>query len=193
MLEVIRAAAQHAKVVAIGEIGLDYYWDAAPKDVQHTAFRLQVALAAELDLPVIIHNRDAGDDVIGILSESALVGRPRPGVLHSFSAPWPIAEAALDMGFYIGITGPVTYKKADDLRKIVAKLPLDRLLIETDAPFLAPQQRRGKRNEPAYVGYIAEKIAAIHQTDVATIGRITTENARRLFNLQRCVLEDSNV
>lgn len=179
----VRAAAAHPKVVAIGEIGLDYYWDKAPKERQHRALADQLALAAELDLPVIIHNREAAADVIHLLADSPLAGREDPGVLHSFSADWPTAEAALDMGFYLGFTGPVTFKKAADLREIVRQTPLARLLIETDAPYLAPQPYRGKRNEPAYVALVAAAIAAVKGVETAVIAHHTTANARRLFRL----------
>ena len=180
-IDQVRAFTKNAKVVAIGEIGLDYYWDDSPKEVQHDAFLSQLNLAAELNLPVIIHNRESSEDVIRLIAESRLAGREEPGVLHSFSADWHTAEAALEMGFYIGITGPVTFKKADDLRQIVAKLPLNRILVETDAPFLAPQQRRGKRNEPSYVTYIADQIAGLHGLSSEEMSRITTANAKRLF------------
>ncbi len=186
-LNQVREFAKHPKVVAIGEIGLDYYWDDAPKEDQHSAFLSQLNLAADLDLPAIIHNRESSEDVIRLLSESALAGRERPGVLHSFSAEWHVAEAALEMGFYIGITGPVTYIKADSLRDIVSRLPLNRIMVETDAPFLAPQQRRGKRNEPAFVAYVAEQIASLHDLSSEEIARITSANAQRLFGL---VLDD---
>ncbi len=147
--------------------------------------RSQLELAAELALPVIIHNRQSGADVIRLLAESPLAGQARAGVLHSFSDEWEIAEAALEMGFYIGISGPVTFKKADDLRRIVARLPLDRVLVETDAPFLAPQQKRGKRNEPAFVAYVAEQIAALHGLSQKELATITTRNAFELFALDR--------
>lgn len=180
-IDLIRSFAQHQKVLAIGEIGLDYYWDRSPKPVQHRALSMQLALAAELDLPVIIHNRESDEDVLCLLAESPLNGRSNPGVLHSFSTGWKTAEKALEMGYYLGFTGPVTYKKADGLREVVARVPLDRVLVETDAPFLAPQQRRGQRNEPAYVAYVAEKIAEVRGMSTAEIARQTTENARRLF------------
>ena len=180
-LDQVRDFARHPKVVAVGESGLDYYWDDASKEDQHNALSSQLNLAAELDLPVVIHNRESSADVIRLLSESPLAGRERAGVLHSFSAAWPVAEAALEMGFYIGITGPVTFKKANDLRDIAARLPLERILVETDAPFLAPQQRRGKRNEPAYVAYVADQLATLHDLSSAEMARITTANARRLF------------
>ncbi len=182
-LDAVRTAAQRPKIVAIGEIGLDYHWDDSPPAVQQAAFAAQLALAAELNLPVIVHNREANADVLRLLAASPLAGRERPGVLHSFSGDWAMAEAALDMGFYLGVTGPVTFPKADDLRAIVARAPLERLLIETDAPFLAPQPQRGRRNEPAYVALVAEKIAAVRGVDTAVIAHHTTANAMRLFNL----------
>ena len=177
----VRALAQHEKVVAIGEIGLDYYWDKSPPAVQRRAFAQQLALAAELGLPVIVHNREASDDVLSLLAASPLATKERPGVLHSFSASWETAQAALEMGYYLGFTGPVTYKKADDLRAVVAQAPADRILVETDAPFLAPQQHRGRRNEPAYVALVAEKIAAIRGLRLQTVAAMTTENAACLF------------
>lgn len=180
-IDSMRDFAQHKKVVAIGEIGLDYYWDKAPHDVQQRAFAAQLELAAEMDLPVIIHNRESSDDVIKLLAASSLNGQEQPGVLHSFSADWATAVAALDMGFYLGFTGPVTFKKADDLRRIATQTPLDRILVETDAPFLAPQQRRGKRNEPAYVVYVAERIAALHGLETAVFAQQATINTKTLF------------
>lgn len=180
-IDQLRDLAQHEKVVALGEIGLDYYWDDAPHPVQQRALTMQLELAAELDLPVIIHNREASADVIRLLAASPLAGRDNPGVLHSFSADWETAQAALDMGFYLGFTGPVTFKKADDLRAIAAKVPLDRILIETDAPFLAPEPQRGKRNEPAYVVHVAEKLAAVRGMATAVLAQHTTTNALRLF------------
>lgn len=182
-LDELRAAARHERVVAIGEIGLDYYWDKAPVETQQRALRLQLELTAELGLPAIIHNRDASADVLRLLAASPLAGRARPGVLHSFSADWATAEAALALGFYLGFTGPLTYKKADELRAIAARAPLDRILIETDAPFLAPHPFRGRRNEPAWVRYVAEKLAEVRDLPLETIARATTANAMRLFGL----------
>ncbi len=180
-IETLRDLAGRDKVVAVGEIGLDYYWDKSPKSIQHKALAMQLELAAELDLPVIIHNRDSSADVIRLLAESPLVGRQRPGVLHSFSADWATAVAALDMGFYLGFTGPVTFKKADELRRIAAQVPLDRILVETDAPFLAPHPYRGKRNEPAHVAYVAERIAQERGVETAVFAQQTTANALKLF------------
>ncbi len=179
---VLRDWAQHPKVVAIGEIGLDYYWDDAPQAVQHRALSLQLELAAELSLPVIIHNRESSADVIRLLGASPLAGQENAGVLHSFSADWATAVAAVDMGFYLGFTGPLTFKKADELREIAAKAPLERILVETDAPFLAPHPFRGKRNEPAYVAYVAEKLGEVRSMTKVEIIRHTTQTALRLFS-----------
>ena len=167
--------------MAIGEIGLDNYWDKSPQTTQRWALRAQLKLAAELNLPVIIHNRDANEDVIRVLAESPLAGREGAGVLHSFSGDWGTAHAALQMGFYLGFTGPLTFNKADDLRRIAAKVPEDRVLIETDAPFLTPEPYRGQRNQPAYVAYVAARLAEIKQVETAVIAQQTTENAIRLF------------
>jgi TatD DNase family protein len=182
-LDTLRAAARHPKVVAIGEIGLDYHWDKSPAAVQRRALEGQLSLAAELDLPVIIHNREATADVLDALGNSALTGRERAGVLHSFSADWAAAEIALGLGFHVGITGPVTFKKAEELQQIARRLPLDRLLIETDAPFLTPHPHRGQRNEPGYVRYVAEAIAALRDVPPESIAQQTTTNAERLFRL----------
>ncbi|MBI2759653.1 MAG: TatD family hydrolase [Chloroflexi bacterium] len=181
------------KIAAIGEIGLDYYWNDAPHDLQQKILKEQLALAEELNLPVIIHLREKNDaehgecasDLMKILEEWA--GRPKSGkdakgVLHSFSGSLETAQRAIGLGFYIGVTGPVTYKNADGKRQIIASLPLDRLLIETDAPFLAPIPHRGKRNEPAFVSHIADKIAEIHSHTPQEVAMITSENAARLFS-----------
>ncbi len=186
----VRRLAKDVGVVAIGEIGLDYYWDHAPREIQRIAFAAQLALAAELNLPVIVHNRDASEDVVRVLGESALNGRVGPGVLHSFSAPWKAAEAALEMGFYLGFTGPVTYKKAEDLRAVVARTPIDRILVETDAPFLAPHPYRGRRNEPAFVTFVANQIAEVLRLEQDEVHAITTENAERLFGQRLSKSED---
>lgn len=187
ILQKVREFAANDKVIAIGEIGLDYHWDKSPKDKQHVAFEKQLELATELELPVIIHNREASDDVIDML-ESWVATLPdslkdRPGVLHSFSAPPEIAKRALAIGFYLGFTGPITFKKADDLRAIAKATPINRILVETDGPFLTPHPYRGKRNEPAYVQYMAEKLAELHEMSYDDMARQTTENAETLFNL----------
>ncbi|MDX1689311.1 MAG: TatD family hydrolase [Candidatus Promineifilaceae bacterium] len=177
----LRELAEHEKVVAIGEIGLDYYWDRSAKETQQRALAKQLALATELDLPVIIHNRESDADVLRLLAQSPLRGKERPGVLHSFLTTWETAEAALEMGYYLGFTGPLTYPKNDELRAVVERVPLDRLLIETDAPFLSPQAHRGKRNEPAFVQLIATQMAEILGLKEATIAAMTTDNAACLF------------
>ncbi len=185
-LAALRDLAAHPKVVAIGEIGLDYYWDNSPKDVQRAAFEAQLDLAAALELPVIVHNRDASDDVLAVLSAWTAVLpaalRERPGVLHSFSAPQSAAERGLALGFYLGFTGPVTFKNADELRHIAARIPADRLLVETDGPFLTPHPHRGRRpNRPAYVRFIAERLAALRAIPFDEFAAQTTANAGRLF------------
>lgn len=187
-LAAIRDLAAHPKNVAIGEIGLDYYWDKSPKEKQWDSFERQLALAAELELPVIIHNREASDDVIGILANWAQTLpeslRDRAGVLHSFSATLAVAQQAIELGFYIGFTGPVTFKNANDLRRIAAALPVERILVETDGPFLTPEPHRGKRpNKPAYVRFVAERLAALHSEPEEVFFAWTTANAERLFNL----------
>lgn len=176
------------KVVAIGEIGLDYHWDKHPGERQRAVFSEQLDLAAELELPVVIHNREATEDVLAVLlgwvKELANAGSrlaERPGVLHSFSGDTAQAERAIEAGFLVGITGPVTFKNAPDLQARVAGLPLDRLLIETDAPYLAPHPHRGVRNEPAYVRLVAEKIAELKGLPVDEVLRATYENSVRLF------------
>ncbi len=193
-LDDIRKLAQHPKVKAIGEIGLDYYWDTAPHDIQQYVLKEQLDLAAELHLPVVIHFREKGDaadgpcaaDLMKILEEwvAGLRSRKsplaeRPGVLHSFSGSRGTAERAIGLNFYIGVTGPLTYRK--ERQELVASLPLERLLIETDAPFLAPHPHRGKRNEPAYVRLIADKIAFVRSDTTEQVATATSENARRLF------------
>lgn len=183
----IRELATHQKAVAIGEIGLDYHWDKSPKAQQFAAFEAQLTLAAEMDLPVIIHNREASKDVLTILENWAngLTGplKENPGVLHSFSAPASIAERALAIGFYLGFTGPITFKKSDDLRHIASQTPLDRMLLETDGPFLTPEPYRGKRNEPAYIPIIADRIASLKQISTEALAQTTSANAQRLFRL----------
>lgn len=187
MIERLREWSKGTRVVSIGEIGLDYYWDKSPKAKQFEAFEAQLALAAELQLPVIIHNREADADVMAILEtwvKTVPEGmKARLGVLHSFSAPLAIAEQALELGFYLGFTGPITFKKAEDLRQVARNVPLNRLLVETDAPFLTPEPYRGKRNSPEYIPYIVDRIAALHGISNEELARISTENAVRLFGL----------
>lgn len=193
----LRELAKNPKVVAIGETGLDYYWDSAPHDHQQKVLQEQLALAAELRLPVILHSREKGDaphgacaeDLIKILEEWVnglrVENNPlteRPGVLHSFCGSRETAQRAIQLGFYIGVTGPVTFKKARERQEVVAALPLERLLIETDAPFLAPHPHRGQRNEPAFVCKIADKIAQLHSRNLEEVAATTSASAAQLFS-----------
>lgn len=179
----LRALSEQDKVVSIGEIGLDYYWDKTPRPTQQRVFEQQLDLAKQVDLPVIIHQREAAEDTMTILSRWA--AEPHPGlVLHSFSGDVSLMERAVALGFYLGISGPLTFKNARDLPDVVAAAPLDRLLVETDAPFLSPHPFRGKRNEPARVRLVAEKIAQIKNVPFEEISRQLTENTIKLFRLE---------
>jgi TatD DNase family protein len=180
-LEAIEAIARAEKVVAIGEIGLDYYRDHTPHATQRSAFEAQLALAVDLKLPVIIHNRESSDDLLDILARWAHLLPSPPGVMHAFSAGPEVAERALELGFFLGFAGPVTYKKADRLRQIAAGAPADRIVVETDAPYLTPHPYRGKRNEPAYVRHTAERLAVVRDTTLKQIAKRTTANAGALF------------
>ena len=177
-VRIFRDLAAHPKVVALGEMGLDYYRDLSPRPVQKAAFERQLDLAEELDLPIVIHNRDAYHDILPILQ--ARRGRIR-GVMHCFSGDVEIMHQSLALGFHIGIGGPVTYRKSDALQEVAQKVPADALLVETDCPWLAPQFRRGKRNEPAYVRATAEKIAELRGISLEEIGEVTTQNFEGLF------------
>lgn len=172
------------KVVAIGEIGLDYYHDWTSPKLQIRIFTDQLILAQHSNLPVIIHTRNANPENRSCIEETLdiLADRQVVGVLHSFSGNVAEAERAVALGFFIGITGPVTFNNAIELQKVVASVPLDRLLIETDSPFLTPTPHRGKRNEPANVRYIAERIGKIHNKSLDDVAEITAANARRLFH-----------
>jgi len=169
------------KVVAIGEIGLDYYYDNSPREIQKDVFIKQLRYAKEINLPVIIHSREAKKDTLEIIKESGI----NKGVLHCFSGDIDMAEKAIAMGFYISIAGPVTFKNAKRPGEIAKAIPDDYLLIETDAPYLTPEPFRGKRNEPSYLVYTAEKIAALRGISLEDLSRITTINARRLFKIGR--------
>lgn len=181
-LEWIEELSKHPKVVAIGEMGLDYHWDTSPKDVQEEVFRKQIRLAKKLKMPIIIHNREATEDIIGILQEESAseVG----GIMHCYSATRKELQACLDMNFYISLAGPVTFKNAKEVKEVAKVVPLDKLLIETDAPYLAPHPYRGKRNEPAYVSLVAKEIAELRGMDYEELCQITTENAMRLFRIK---------
>ena len=164
----------------LGEIGLDYYYDHAPRDVQQQVFREQIRLAKERRLPIVIHTRDATDDTLRILSDESAsdVG----GVFHCFTGDRDMARHVLDIGFHVSLAGIVTFRNAVELREVARSVPLDRLLIETDSPFLAPVPHRGKRNEPAHVIHVADAIAELRGTSAETIGTAALENFRRLFN-----------
>ncbi len=188
-LEELRSLARSPKVVAIGEIGLDYYRNRAPRDLQRHILSLQLDLATELGLPIIVHNRDAWSDILMILSEwygklinNSEILSNNPGVMHSFSGELDNAYKVISLNFRIGITGPVTFHKSATLQSIVSSLPLEYLLIETDAPFLTPHPYRGKRNEPAYVRIVAEKSAELKNQTLETITKITSARADQLFH-----------
>jgi TatD DNase family protein len=178
-LEWLEELSRHPKVVAIGEIGLDYYWDTSPKDVQHRVFREQIRLARKVGLPIVIHDREAHHDVLTILREekAAEVG----GIMHCFSGSWETAKQCLDMNFYISFGGPITFKNAKQPKEVLQKVPLDRLLIETDSPYLTPHPHRGKRNETAYVRLVAEAAAELKGISLDELARATTDNALRLL------------
>jgi len=178
----LRAAARHPRVKALGEVGLDYYWkDRAPFDVQRDVFRQQIRLARELGLPLVIHNRDAHEDVVRILEEEGAdqVG----GIMHCFSGDWALAERCVALNFYIGIGGTVTYKNNPVGQEVARRLPADRIVLETDDPYLAPMPYRGKRNEPGYVRLVAEFLAELRGTTLEEIAAVTTANARRVLRL----------
>jgi len=189
-LDELRKLAGHPKVVAIGEIGLDYYWDKFPRPLQQQVFEQQLALAKEVNKPVIIHQRESAEDTMEVLRRWG-VSQKHPGlVLHSFSGNMAMAQEAVDLGFYIGISGPVTFKNARNLPDIVAALPPERLLVETDAPFLSPHPFRGKRNEPARVKLIAQRIADLQAQPFDEMSRQLTENTVSLFRLPEQIMSD---
>ena len=173
--------AQHPKVVGIGETGLDFYYEHSPRDLQEKSFRTHIAAARETGLPLIVHTRDAEDDTARILEEEMGKGA-FTGLLHCFSSSAELARKALDLGLYISISGIVTFKKAEELRDTVREIPLDRLLVETDAPYLAPVPKRGKRNEPAFVAHTAKLVAELKGVSPEELGEATTENFLSLFS-----------
>jgi TatD DNase family protein len=188
----LRELAHHPKVVAIGEIGLDYYRDLSPRPAQREAFDAQLALAAELGLPVVIHSRDAFDDTLAALrdhfaslpmggTEGGLGGR---GVVHSYSGGPARLDEVLALGFSVGLSGPVTFPRSERLRAVATNVPLARLLVETDCPYLTPQAHRGKRNEPAYVRYVVEEIARARRVTANKVALATADNAERLLGIR---------
>ncbi|WP_309091527.1 TatD family hydrolase [Domibacillus sp.] len=178
----IEELAAHPKVVAIGEMGLDYHWDKSPKDIQKDAFRRQIALAKRVKLPIVIHNREATQDIVDILKEEGAeeVG----GIMHCFSGSAETALECVKMNFYISLGGPVTFKNAKKPKEVAEAVPLEKLLIETDCPYLAPHPYRGKRNEPAYVKLVAQEIAALKGITYEEVAAATTQNANTLFHLK---------
>jgi TatD DNase family protein len=176
-------ARENSRVIAWGEIGLDYHYDHSPREVQREVFRRQLRLARTLNLPVVIHSREADEDTIEILTEE-LTGYDRAGVMHCFGGSLAMAQSAIDLGLYISFAGNLTFKKADDLRDIAKQLPLDRLLVETDCPYLSPAPFRGKRNEPARVIETARYLAELHSKELEEIGLITSENFTKLFGVR---------
>ncbi|MGC7846491.1 TatD family hydrolase [Desulforudis sp. 1088] len=178
-LDELRTLAAHPKIVAIGEIGLDYHYDHSPRGIQREVFRAQLLLARELGLPVVVHCREAEEDTLAILKEA-----PGPGVMHCFTGNWIWAEAFLGLGCYISISGVVTFAKSADLKDVARRVPAERLLLETDAPYLAPVPRRGRRNEPAFLPYTAAVVAELRRTTAEKLAALTTANALRFFGIK---------
>lgn len=182
----LRELTRHPKVVALGEIGLDFYRDRCPTAQQEKAFRAQIALAKELRLPIVIHNREAGRQIVDVLRSEGVAGLT--GVFHCFSEDVALAEEVLSFGFYISFTGNLTFRKSE-LPRVAERVPLQRLLLETDSPFLSPEPKRGRRNEPAHVVYLARKLAEIKRTTFEKVVRETTLNAERLFGMGSAEME----
>lgn len=183
-LQALQQLARHPKVVAIGEIGLDYYRDLSPRAQQRKAFEMQLALAATYQLPVIVHQRDAAQDVLSIVRSWRAQHSYHPaGVFHAFSGDLAMARQVIALGFYIGIAGPVTYANARRLPEILPRLPVESLVIETDAPYLTPHPYRGQRNEPAYLPLVAQRLAELLRMPLETLATHLSHNARRLFRL----------
>lgn len=177
--QILRELAGEKKVVAIGEIGLDYYWDNSPRDVQQEVFRQQIRLAKEVDLPIVVHDRDAHGDVLKILQEE----KPEKGIMHCFSGSKEMALECIKLGLYISFAGPLTFKNAKKTVEAAQDIPLEKILIETDCPYLTPHPFRGKRNEPSRVVLVAQKLAEIKNMPLEQIAEITTHNAKNIFSL----------
>ena len=176
----LRKLAQHPKAVAIGEIGLDYHYDFAPHEVQIDWFERQLALAKELDMPVVIHEREAVEDCLKVLRKTEGVR----GVLHCYSGSWETAKELLKMGYYLSFTGVLTFKNARRALEVVQNMPLDRLMVETDAPYMAPEPHRGKRCDSSMIKHVLEKIAELRNITPEEAGEITAANARRFFGIK---------
>jgi len=179
-LDALRELSKHPKVVAIGEMGLDYYRDLSPRSAQKSAFEKQLRLAADVGLPIIVHDRDAHEDVLKILKQHSDQAR---GVMHCFSGDSDFADRCIEMGLHISFTGNITYPKSHQLQEVVARVQWDRFFVETDCPYLTPQFKRGRRNEPSYVKAVANEIARIKRTTFPETARRTTENAKALFEI----------
>ena len=179
----IEELAAHPKVVALGEMGLDYHWDKSPKHIQKEVFRKQIALAKKVKLPIIIHNREATMDIVEILKEEGAheVG----GIMHCFSGSIETAKECTEMNFYLSFGGPVTFKNAKNVKEVAAAIPVERLLIETDCPYLTPHPFRGKRNEPGHVKLVAEELAILKGLSYEELANITMENAKKVFGIDR--------
>jgi TatD DNase family protein len=177
----IEELSSHPKVVAIGETGLDYHWDKSPKDIQQEVFRKQIRLAKKVKLPIVIHNREATQDIVDILQEED--AKEVGGIMHCFSGSPETARVCLDMNFLISLGGPVTFKNAKKPKEVAEEVPLDKLLIETDCPYLAPHPYRGKRNEPSYVKLVAEQIAELKGISYEEVAEKTTQNAKKIFGI----------
>lgn len=179
-VEVLTKHAQMPKVIGIGETGLDYFYEHSPREAQQSSFRTHIAASRDTGLPIIVHTRDADADTIDILRDEYKKG-PFPGLIHCFSAGPELAEAVLEMGFYISISGIVTFKSAQSLRDTLENVPLDRILVETDAPYLAPIPKRGRRNEPAFTAHTADVVAGLKGVSADELATATTDNFFRLF------------
>ncbi|WP_338091145.1 TatD family hydrolase [Pelotomaculum isophthalicicum] len=188
-LEQLEKLAIHPKVVALGEMGLDYFRNLSPVPEQKKVFRGQLSLAKRLDLPVIIHDREAHGDTMDILRNDGPF--PAGGVIHCYSGSWEMAKECIAMGFYISIAGPVTFPKSARLKDVAARVPLDRLVVETDAPYLTPVPNRGKRNEPANVRHTLTEIAALRKVAADELAKICTDNGRKLFRLETAGIKEN--
>ncbi len=180
---ILKRTAQSPRVVAIGETGLDFYRNHSPRDLQEQSFRGHIRLAREVGLPIVVHDRDAHAETVRILREEK--AKEVGGVIHCFSGGWEMAQECIDMGFYISLAGPVTYTNAKRPQEIAGKVPLDRLLVETDAPYLAPEPLRGRRNEPGNVRFVAEKIAQLRGITLDELAQATTSNVEQVFGKMR--------
>ena len=179
---VLRELCRDKKVRALGEMGLDFFRNLSPRESQLRRFREQIGLAKELDLPIVVHDREAHQETLEILESENAEGCG--GIIHCFSGDYGMAKICMDMGFYISIPGSITFKNAASFREIVKKIPLESLLVETDAPFLTPEPFRGKRNEPGYVRYTAQKVAQIKKVSFEKVAEVTTQNALRVYRLE---------